>query len=122
MSRLPTPVGAHGVIKRIRLKDGSWMARTYVRDSDGERRLVSRRGPSGAAAERSLKKALIDRTASSREALGPASRVRDVAERWFADVLAEVEAGEKSPNTARLYRHYLDRHIFPAVGALRFSE
>jgi integrase len=37
-------------------------------------------------------------------------------------VLAEVDAGEKSPNTARLYRHYLDRHIFPSVGALRLGE
>ena len=52
MARPPTPVGAHGAITRVKLKGGSWSARTYVRDHDGERRLISRRGATGAAAER----------------------------------------------------------------------
>lgn len=122
MPRLPIPVGSFGTISRVRLKDGTWTARTYVRDLDGERRLVSRRGPSGAAAERELKKALAERTAPARTSLGPTTRVRDVAERWYRDVQADVDAGEKSPNTARLYRHYLDRHVLPGVGALRLGE
>ena len=122
MARPPTPVGAHGAITRVKLKGGSWSARTYVRDHDGERRLISRRGATGAAAERELKKALAEGTAPARTELGPATRLREVAERWFADVQAEVQAGEKSPNTARLYRGYLDRHIIPGIGALRLSE
>jgi integrase len=122
VARLPTPVGSFGKISRVRLKDGTWSARTYVRDLDGERRLVSRRGRSGAAAERALRQALTERTAPARGSLGPGSRVHDVAERWFAEVQADVEAGERSPNTARLYRHYLDRHILPGVGALRLQE
>jgi len=122
MPRLPIPVGSFGTISRARLKDGTWSARTYVRDLDGERRLVSRRGPSGAAAERELKKALAERTAPARSSLGPTTRLRDVAERWYRDVQADVEAGEKSPNTARLYRHYLDRNVLPGVGALRLGE
>jgi integrase len=122
MPRLPIPVGSFGTISRARLKDGTWTARTYVRDLDGERRLVSRRGPSGAAAERELKKALAERTAPARTSLGPTTRIRDVAERWYRDVQADVDADEKSPNTARLYRHYLDRHVLPGVGALRLGE
>ncbi|MDN5920602.1 MAG: site-specific integrase [Pseudonocardia sp.] len=122
MLRLPIPVGSFGTISRARLKDGTWTARTYVRDLDGERRLVSRRGPSGAAAERELKKALAERTAPTQTALGPTTHIRDVAERWYRDVQADVDAGEKSPNTARLYRHYLDRHVLPGVGALRLGD
>lgn len=122
MPRLPIPVGSFGTISRVRLKDGTWTARAYVRDLDGERRLVSRRGRSGAAAERELKKALAERTAPARTTLGPTTRIRDVAERWYRDVQADVDAGEKSPNTARLYRHYLDRHVLPGVGALRLGE
>lgn len=122
MPRLPIPVGSFGAITRLQLPDGSWSARTYVRDLDGERRLVSRRGRSGAAAERALKAALAERTAPSRNALGPTTRLSDVAELWYAGIQAEVDADDKSPNTARLYRHYLDRHILPGVGALRLGE
>lgn len=57
MPRLPIPVGSFGAVTRLQRPDGSWSARTYVRDLDGERRLVSRRGRSGAAAERALKAA-----------------------------------------------------------------
>ena len=45
-----------------------------------------------------------------------------LAERWYADVRQHVVDGTKSPNTARLYRHYLDRHILAGIGALRLSE
>lgn len=37
MPRLPIPVGSFGTISRARLKDGTWTARAYVRDLDGER-------------------------------------------------------------------------------------
>lgn len=124
MPRLPTPVGSFGTITRVHLPDGTWQARTYVPDLDGERRQVARRGRSAAAAERALKSALAERTAPARSSLGPSTLVREVAERWFAGIQSEVDAGDKSPNTARLYRHrhYLDRHILPGVGALRLSE
>lgn len=122
MPRLPIPVGSFGAITRLQLPDGSWSARTYVRDLDGERRMVSRRGKSGAAAERALKAALAERTAPTRNALGPTTRLSEATELWYAGIQAEVEAGDKSPNTARLYRHYLDRHILPGVGALRLGE
>jgi len=91
--RPPTPVGSHGTINRFQLGENSWEARTYVRDLDGKRRLVSRRGRTGAAAERELKKALIERTTPTRQAISPETRISDVAQRWFADVEAAVGAG-----------------------------
>ena len=54
--------------------------------------------------------------------LSATTSIRDLAERWYVDVRQDVTAGTKSPNTARLYRHYLDRHILPGIGALRLSE
>ena len=75
-----------------------------------------------AAADRALKTALADRTPPPQNNLNATTRLRDLAERWYADVRQDVTAGTKSPNTARLYRHYLDRHILPGIGALRLSE
>ncbi|WP_214407382.1 tyrosine-type recombinase/integrase [Pseudonocardia lacus] len=122
MPRDPNPVGSFGRIHRIKRANGSWSARAYVRDLDGRRRLVSRSAATGAAAERELRKALSDRIAPAGRTGGASLRVQDVAERWFAEIEQAVAAGEKSPNTARLYRLYLDRHILPAVGALRVHE
>jgi integrase len=120
--RPPTPVGSFGAIAHTKLPDGTWSARTHIRDSDGKLRSVSRRGRSRAAADRALKTALAERTPPTRNTFSATSRVRDVAERWYADVCQDVADGTKSPNTARLYRHYLDRHILPGIGALRLSE
>ena len=122
MPRPPTPVGAFGAISHTQLPDGTWSARTDVRDSDGKLRSVTRRGRSRAAADRALKTALAERTPPTRNTFSAASPIRDVAERWYADVRQDVADGTKSPNTARLYRRYLDRHILPGIGALRLSE
>jgi hypothetical protein len=65
--------------------------------------------------------ALISATATASSAL-PATRIRDLAERWYGDIQQNVTDGTKAPNTARLYRHYLDRHILPGIGALRLGE
>jgi integrase len=120
--RPPTPVGSFGAITHIQRPDGTWSARTYIRDTDGNRRLVARRGRTRAAADRALKTALTDRTPPTQGTLSASTPVRELAERWFANVQQEVTDGTKSPNTARLYRHYLDRHILPGIGALRLSE
>jgi integrase len=122
MPRPRTPVGSYGAITHTQRPDGTWSARTYIRDTDGKRRLVERRGRSRAAADRALKTALTDRTPPTQGSLIASTLVRALAERWFVNVQQEVTDGTKSPNTARLYRHYLDRHILPGIGALRLSE
>jgi hypothetical protein len=113
--RPPTPVGSFGTIAHTKLPDGTWSARTHIRDSDGKLRSIKRRGRSRAAADRALRSALAERTPPTRETAS-ATRIRDLAERWYADVRQDVTDGTKSPNTARLYRHYLDRHILPGIG------
>jgi hypothetical protein len=122
MPRDPNPIGAFGKIHRIKRANGSWSARAYVRDADGRRRLVARTSTTGEAAERRLRQALGERTAGLSQPDGSPLRVQEMAERWFADLQRAVAAGERSPNTARLYRLYLDRHILPTIGDLPNQE
>jgi hypothetical protein len=63
MPRDPNPIGTFGKIHRIKRANGSWSARAYVRDADGQRRLVARTSTTGEAAERRLRQALAERTA-----------------------------------------------------------
>jgi hypothetical protein len=120
--RPSTPVGSFGAIAHSQLPDGTWSARTHIRVSDGKLRSIKRRARSRAAAERALRIAIAERTPPSRDTLKATIRIRDVAECWYVDVRQDVTDGTKSPNTARLYRHYLDRHILPGIGDLRLSE
>jgi integrase len=120
--RPPTPIGTYGKVKQRELAEGLWEARTYFRDYDGKSRLVSRRGRSGPAAERTLKKAFTERAKSRSPALDRDTPLRVVAERWFTEIEEAVLADELSPNTSRLYRCYLDFHMLPAVGDVRISE
>jgi integrase len=126
--RPPLVVGTHGTI-RVRdvtpegRKARTFRAWTYYRDIDGRSRLVSRSGASEARAERALKKALVDRnTGNGGTSITRDSKIAVVAEKWFQTIEAAVAAGERSPNTSGLYRGLLDRHILPALGALRLSE
>jgi integrase len=126
--RPPLPVGTHGKIRiRDLTLDGSktklFRGWTYYRDVDGKSRLVSRSGPSAAAAERKLKKALVGRSAGvGSSEITSDTRVRAVAEKWFETVQAAVDAGDRSPNTGALYRGLLDRYLLPALGDLRVGE
>ena len=114
--RPPTPIGTHGKIKQTELAERLWEARTYFRDYDGKSRLVSRRGTSGPAAERALKKAIAERGRTRSPALDGNTRLRVVAERWFKEIEEAASTGDLSPNTSRLYRCYLDLHILPRGG------
>jgi hypothetical protein len=93
VSRPPTPVGSYGAIKRTQLPDGTWSARTYIRDTDGELRLVARRGRSRAA-ERALKTALADRTPPARN-----GRLVLVRQRHRADATVEISARLRADTT-----------------------
>ena len=122
MPRPPTPVGSYGAIAHTKRPDGTWSARTYIRDTDGK--LASSSGAAAAAQRPTAPSRPPWPNAPRRPQnnLNATTRIRDLAERWYADVRQDVTDGTKSPNTARLYRHYLDRHILPGIGALRLSE
>ena len=63
MVRPPLPLGASGKVLFATLPNGRVKARVKFRDYDGRVRLVSKVGPSRAAAERALKAELTSRQA-----------------------------------------------------------
>ncbi|WP_258175390.1 tyrosine-type recombinase/integrase [Actinopolyspora mortivallis] len=99
-----------------------WRALTKFRDFDGVTRSVERVGKTKAAAQRQLKQALTERTATVAEVVAPSTRFREVAEQWFRSVQAAAAQGTRSPTTVDVYRSQLDRHVLPALGELRIQE
>lgn len=80
-------------------------------------REMGRHGGSKAAAERALKEAFRDRAGiDAGTDLTPQTRVRELAEAWFASLEAQ------SPTTRQSYRNRVDNQILPALGELRLRE
>lgn len=115
MGRPPHPLGVSGKVRLYRTESG-WRARTTYRDHDGVTREVQRHGRTKATAERALAIALRDRCPLRGELITPETRLRTVAEKWYA------ELEDKSPSTMQAYRHRLDRQILPALGQVKVRE
>jgi integrase len=117
VGRPPLPIGTFGKVTFIAQASGAVQARAKFRDFDGRVRLVSKVGPSRAAAERALKATLHERRAPSADGqVNADTRVRDLADLWLA-------SGERwSTGTARTYRSMVRTQIKPALGELRLRE
>ncbi len=122
MARPSLPLGSHGKIYFI--PDGDVViARAQFRDLDGVVRQGKRRGKSKAAAERALRAALVARQTPMTESLvTPDTRFAKVADLWFAEVEAAVDAGQRSPGTLSTYQSIYRTKVKPALGALRVRE
>src|SRR5436190_22391305 len=112
MSRKPLPLGSWGKIT-VERSNGSYRARGRYRDYDGRTRQVEASGKTKGEAERRLRESLVSRIRVGPDAeISPESRVRQVAESWWAD----FETRGASSRTMRLYRGRLDTVILPALG------
>jgi integrase len=118
MGRPPLPVGTFGQIHFLRLDKHRVGARTYFRDLDGRRRLVTRYGQTRAQAERRLREALRDRSTGATPPVPADSRLSDMAALWLAD----VDGSDRASGTKRLYRFVTDSYVLPALGELRLRE
>jgi integrase len=122
MPRPPLPLGTYGKIKAWQ-EDKVWLARAKFRDFDGVVRLVKRSGKTKAAAERTLRAALVERQTPVRQSeITAQTTIEKVAELWLAEIEQAVNAGSKSPSTLDAYRTIYHRHVQPALGALRVRE
>jgi integrase len=122
MPRPPLPLGTYGKIKTWQ-EGGVWLARAKFRDFDGVVRLVKRSGKTKAAAERALRTALVERQAPVKQSIITAqTTIEKVAELWLAEIEQAVNSGSKSPSTLDAYRTIYNRHVRPALGALRVRE
>lgn len=118
MGRPPLPVGTFGKIHVRALGKGRVEARASFRDFDGRRRLVARYGRTRSEAERRLREALRDRTATLISPVPADTRLKAMAELWLGD----VEEAELAVGTKRLYRFATESYIVPKIGELRLRE
>jgi integrase len=112
-----------GEIRCESLPGGRVRAVAYFRDFDGRTREVERTASSATAARNRLREACRERGSTDAAGeIGATTRVSVLADIWFAELLAAVETGDRSPGTARLYRDRLDNQVIPAIGSLRLRE
>ncbi len=117
MGRPPLPLGTYGKVLFIAQPSGQVKARAKFRDFDGRVRLVSKVGPSRAAAERALKAELTGRQAPGGVgAITAATRMATLAEAWI-----EADHGW-STGTQRTYRSVVNKQVKPAFGQLCIRE
>lgn len=116
-------VGTYGKIRARKVGD-RWQAIAQYRDADGHTRQYSRTEDSEAKAIRALRRYFTEKAAppSGSQAITASTRMTDLAAEYFERMEKRVEAGDRSPNTLRLYRGYWDNHVAPAVGGLSVAE
>ena len=118
--RPPLPLGAYGSISVRSLPNGTFRARTRFRDFDGRTVDVVRHGGTKAAAERTLKAALAERTLEGQaEGLGASSRFSQVADQWLLEVAGDERL---APSTRSRYNNLVEQYLDPALGELRCRE
>lgn len=121
MGRPRIPPGTHGNV-RIFQSRGRWEARTSFCDLDGVLRPVRRFADSKQAACTALQDALRNRPgASVAGELTAATVFEEVAAAWMREIDDAVTDGHKAPNTARVYRTVLRKHLEPVFGGAPIS-
>lgn len=116
MGRPPLDIGTYGKIKVTEQPNGQFIARCKHRDMDGVTRPVKRFGASKSAAERSLRKALVERSHRGGVELNKESTFAEVAELW----LKHIDRRRRGTTWDR-YRSRMNR-VLPAMGKLRLRE
>ncbi len=122
--RPPRPIGSHGPIKTTPLAGGGFVSRAKQRQADGNTRRVTRTGRTKSEAENRLLEAMRDSISpgGSGDTLTADSKFSQASQLWLARIDIEVATGDKSPNTARLYRSQLTNHVGKALDQMRLRE
>ena len=115
-------LGEHGDVFYA-TENGRTVAMVYYRDYSGIRRRLRANGRSKAEARRRVNDALSRALAVGADGDFTArSTLADGANGWLAMYEGLVQRGNRSPSTLDLYRHAVERHVVPGVGALRLGE
>jgi integrase len=102
--------------------NGRVAASVYFRNPQGLRKRLEATGASKTAARRLLIKKYEEAMSAGGAGYTRQSTFAQVAADWLESLDELVAAGRRSPRTVALYRHVLDRHLLPGLGALRLSE
>ncbi len=122
MSGQRLEVGEHGDIHYRDKPNRRVSASAYFRNPQGVRKRLEATGDSKTAARRILLKKLDEALGAGGAGYTRQSTFGDVAKDWLESLDELVAAGRRSPRTVALYRHVLDRHLLPGLGALRLPE
>jgi hypothetical protein len=115
-------LGEHGDVF-YSTENGRVVAMIYYRDYSGIRRRLRAKGRSKAEARRRVNEAMARALAVGSDGDFTArSTLADGANGWLAMYEGLVQRGSRSPSTLDLYRHAVERHVIPGVGALRLGE
>lgn len=112
------PIGQYGDITVNPWTDGRYQAICKFRDFDGITRRVTAIGKSKSAASQALKTKLDERKQLGTGEITPETKLKVLAEEWYADKLTEGLAYR----TTERHRQALDSYILPALGELRLRE
>jgi integrase len=115
-------IGEHGDIS-YRARGDRVTASFYYRNHEGRRRRIEATADTKTGARRKALAILQERMSlGAGTGYGANTILADVAADWLAQLHELVEAGRRSPSTVSLYRHALDRHVLPTMGALRLAD
>ncbi|MGH3985911.1 MAG: site-specific integrase [Pseudonocardiaceae bacterium] len=117
------PINTSGEIWTKKVGD-RYTAFANHRDTDGRTRQYERSASTAAAARARLKEALAAKIklAEGRGTIRSTTTMEALAEEYFVRLTAQVDRGECSPGTQRLYRGHWDNHGEPTLGALTLLE
>ena len=116
-------IGEHGKITRIRLSNGTWLAKCRYRDRDGVTRIVQRVGPPddydqyGKLAVDALKEALAERRLPAQDAIGLTTLVSVLVN----DHLVRLAEDGRAARTLDTYR-FAATKLQKFIGGLRVGE
>jgi integrase len=104
--------------------DKGYTAYANYRGPNGHTQQVERSAPTEAAAKRRLKEALAAKTrlAEGRGEINTRTTLAALAAEQFRRLQEQVEGGELSPGTLRLYQGHWAKHGQPALGELTVTE
>lgn len=101
------------------MSDGGkpYKARARFRDADGVTRTVARFGQTKGEARKRLLEALAERSQNGQ--LDQSTTVRQLARTWLD---GEIKPSDRAARTKEHYEYMVERHVLPAIGALRLAE
>jgi integrase len=123
VGRPPLPVGTWGEIYFKQFANSRWMARAQYRGADGVTRPTRRHGATKSAAKTALLEALAEMSGQDVGGdITKSTRLRELAEVWFAEQERLAAQGSKQMTSVDQYRDHYRRHIEQAMGELRMRE
>lgn len=119
-------IGERGKTSTLKMENGRWRARCFFRDSDGQKRPMSRYSRTKAAASGKLNDDWLEyskRILNGRLAVSPKTTVQDLFKQWVDHEWKRSAAtGYPSARTLRNRHSLMGNHAIPRIGRVPVNE